>query len=358
MFRKIIFSVLFFHLIFFNPTSYAEEAITKVPEYKDKKVQIYHHFPILHNKAGYDGLGLCVFTSIENTAIPQAIYPLYGLRDWMVRKQGGGWPEKVDRILREYKANVKYVHFEGSSVDKYEKVFRDALDVGFVPCITWGTDVSHYGGRQIAHMINVVYWDDDYVCVVDNNFPREYLWVDTPTAKKYMSLGGFWGMIFYDQPAILLHRVRPTYEDNFTFVDTHKNNFGLDRSKLKLDDHVRGGKWGDDVELLRTINEIKNKLMIVCIGKTNLKNDPDFKDFVVHHRDKMEDWMRDFVGEGLYFIQGNQVFGPFPDKDSLLNKLKPKPKSPVIVFDKELILIIVNIIIIILFTYFIFFRQK
>src|SRR6478736_5701824 len=53
----------------------------------------------LRNSAGRDGLGLCVFTSIEHAARWANETSLIGFRDFMTRQPGGGWPEKVDEFI-------------------------------------------------------------------------------------------------------------------------------------------------------------------------------------------------------------------------------------------------------------------
>src|SRR5262245_20010833 len=53
----------------------------------------------LRNAAGNDGLGLCVFTSIDLAARWANEQALIGFRDFMTRHAGGGYPEKVDQYV-------------------------------------------------------------------------------------------------------------------------------------------------------------------------------------------------------------------------------------------------------------------
>src|SRR4051812_23148361 len=53
----------------------------------------------LKNKGGSDGSGLCVFTSIQHSADWQSVLPLQDFRDWMTRRPGGGYPQKVEKMI-------------------------------------------------------------------------------------------------------------------------------------------------------------------------------------------------------------------------------------------------------------------
>ena len=159
------------------------------------------------NTGGSDGLGLCVFTSIQHTSHYQGL-GLDTFRKWMERRPGGGWPEKVDRTINEYtrQHNLEppsYIHMYGR---QSLKQIQEFLNEGRSVCITWGTDYSHYGGRTIAHMVNCVYLDDEWGCVLDNNFIEEFLWVKRPTFDLYCSWtgsrnqDGLWAIVFMDHP--------------------------------------------------------------------------------------------------------------------------------------------------------------
>lgn len=183
---------------------FAKEVITKELKTPDgQSVKYACLFPGIRNKGGSDGSGLCVFTSVEIAARSQGIYELYGFQEFMRKHPGGGWPEKLDRMIQEFtnRAPIKYVHLLGTAQQEFP-LLEQSYQVGFIPCVTWGTDESHYKGRRIAHMVNAVYVDKNWVGILDNNFPHEILWVDTQTAINNMGLGKFWGCIFYQQPAV------------------------------------------------------------------------------------------------------------------------------------------------------------
>lgn len=197
------------YLTFYDYESKSDEYVSKSLVGPDGKV-VRTNMPLnlyIRNTGGSDGLGLCVFTSIYHTGVYQGL-PFYDFRKYMERKPGGGWPEKVDRMVSEYCRAYKYdvpnyVHVYGlKSIDVIELAIRR----GHMVCITWGTDYSHYGGQTIAHMVNCVYLDKDWGAIVDNNFPNEVLWVRRKTFEKYaawtgrLSQDGLWAIIFFDNP--------------------------------------------------------------------------------------------------------------------------------------------------------------
>ncbi len=51
------------------------------------------------NKAGRDGAGLCVFTSLGQAADWQHLDALRDMRDWMTKYPGGGYPSKVTEFI-------------------------------------------------------------------------------------------------------------------------------------------------------------------------------------------------------------------------------------------------------------------
>src|SRR5262249_53941041 len=53
------------------------------------------------NASGRDGSGLCVFTSIEWAARWQNERRLFDFQKQMRAEPGGGWPQKVDRMIAQ-----------------------------------------------------------------------------------------------------------------------------------------------------------------------------------------------------------------------------------------------------------------
>jgi hypothetical protein len=158
-----------------------------------------------------NGPGCCVFRSIDYAAIYHSIPQLHGFPEWMVenRVQGGGWPEKVDKLIPEI------CRSRGMPVPGY--VQHVAGDIQFlwaamktrrICCVTYAGNDPHYGRMGIDHMVNIVYMDEPgtangQVCVCDNNFPKnaQLLWMsEAEFTQRWKSRGGGWAIAFLAPP--------------------------------------------------------------------------------------------------------------------------------------------------------------
>lgn len=126
------------------------------------------------------GAGCCVFRSAEHSARYQNTPELYDFAEWMVKKGivGGGYPEKVDKLIPQICKDrglpvVPYVQHVGGD----PKFLELALKTGRMVCVTYSGKCPRYNGDIIAHMVNLVYMDDKVACILDNNFPNQYLWM-------------------------------------------------------------------------------------------------------------------------------------------------------------------------------------
>ncbi len=153
------------------------------------------------NKAGKDGSGLCVFTSLGQAADWQHIETLRDMRDWMTHFNGGGYPSKVTEYIQKKctEAHVdvpEYVQVESGDLD----VLRVACKNGWMPCITYGVSpTGRYGGKTIAHMVNLVHAEGDEFAVLDNNYPGTFEWMSAAEfSRSYkQGRGKGWCVIFY-----------------------------------------------------------------------------------------------------------------------------------------------------------------
>src|SRR5262249_31655622 len=76
------------------------------------------------------GAGLCVFTSIEmGLGRWGNEEELLGLQQKMTHEPGGGWPEKVDQMMRKYAPHAGYGQYTGPD----PAVLRLALKTGRMP---------------------------------------------------------------------------------------------------------------------------------------------------------------------------------------------------------------------------------
>lgn len=166
----------------------------------------------IRNIGGSDGQGLCVFTSIYHAGRWQNIDALKDFRDWMAKKPGGGYPEKVDAMLKQYCAEKKvvlpdYIQHEGGE----EEFLVAALKTGRVVCVTYAGMDDFYGQQAIAHMVNLMHLDKTRAAILDNNRPGVWIWMThdefmnrwkglndrgQPLRIGRQEVGGGWGIAF------------------------------------------------------------------------------------------------------------------------------------------------------------------
>lgn len=162
--------------------------------------------PALHlrNVGGSDGSGLCVFTSIEVAADFQGIEWLEDMQSFMRSRPGGGWPEKVDRMIAEKLGpdhGLNYLHLYGVEA---LPLLELACANGYLPCVTYGFG-ERYGLPAIDHMVNLVHLDGERACVLDNNYPGgdQYEWMSRSEFEvrfgwSTQGAGEGWAILFLD----------------------------------------------------------------------------------------------------------------------------------------------------------------
>lgn len=163
----------------------------------DGRTQVQCDLPLslrLKNVGGTDGAGLCVFTSLTMAARFQNERKLCDLQEKMKREPGGGWPEKVDQMVSKYAPGTQYLQYEG----KDPTILLAALASGRMPSVTYCGRCPHYNGRDVAHMVNLVYLDGSVACVLDNNFPgdNELVWLSSAEfLERWLAGGGGWAVV-------------------------------------------------------------------------------------------------------------------------------------------------------------------
>lgn len=160
------------------------------PTAPDGKTEVAVDLPLevrLKNIGGSDGSGLCVFTSIAHSSRWQNEPLLSQFQAWMKQHPGGGYPEKVDRMIAQIskEKGVKppdYIQYQGND----PTVLKLALKTDRLPSVTYCGRDPHYRGQSVAHMVNLVYLDDTQACVLDNNFigENELVWM---SAEEFLS---------------------------------------------------------------------------------------------------------------------------------------------------------------------------
>jgi hypothetical protein len=155
------------------------------------------------------GLGCCVFRSIDYAARWQQVPELYDLPEQLVKAgiPGGGYPEKVDEVMKQFAPGASYIQDTSGDADILEAI----LKTGRMPCVTYNGHDCHYSGT-IAHMVCLPYFDRQtgWAVVSDNNFPSEtdFVWMSCDEFLKRWK-GGSGGWVY-----CLLHAPPPPVPHN------------------------------------------------------------------------------------------------------------------------------------------------
>lgn len=169
------------------------------PVAPDGKTEIVCDLPVSEKKkntGGRDGAGLCVFTSIEYCARWQSEIPLVDFQKVMKGEPGGGYPEKVERMIAKYAPGVEYLQDTSGDLN----IIRSALKSGRMVAVTYCGYDPHYRG-YVAHMVDCVLLDDSddgWACINDNNDPEKFVWMSVREFKRrYDGNGKGWCVILF-----------------------------------------------------------------------------------------------------------------------------------------------------------------
>ncbi len=152
----------------------------------------------LKNVGGRDGSGLCVFTSVEHSGRWQNVEQLTGFQGKMRKEDGGGWPEKVDKMVSKYAPGTTYLQYSGDDTS----LLRLAIKTGRMPAVTYGYSPRYTGTGRIAHMVNLVHLTPRWAAILDNNFPGDdkYEWMAPAEFTRRWKLGGGGWAVFLLSP--------------------------------------------------------------------------------------------------------------------------------------------------------------
>lgn len=171
------------------------------PDGREIQVDLPSRFH-LKNRGGSDGAGLCVFASLKHASIWQNVSATENIFEYMFSRPGGGWPEKVDKMIdslckeKGFK-KPEYIQYQGRDLS----LLKTALKSGRMACITYNySPTGRYGGSRIAHMVNCCHLDDKWAGILDNNFPGSIEWMDLDTFVKVWTggRGNGWAIVFLD----------------------------------------------------------------------------------------------------------------------------------------------------------------
>lgn len=146
-----------------------------------------------HNVGGRDGQGLCVFTSIEYASRWCGERRLFNFQQQMRSELGGGWPAKVDQMIKKYAPGVAYVQDTSADLE----LLQAALTAGHMVCVTYDGHDCHYGGT-IGHMVCCVCAIGDNFAIFDNNFTKDSqtVWMTRAEfVQRWKGNGGGWLVI-------------------------------------------------------------------------------------------------------------------------------------------------------------------
>ena len=152
----------------------------------------------LKNIGGRDGSGLCVFTSVEHSGRWQNVEQLTGFQGKMKKEDGGGWPEKVDKMVAKYAPGTTYLQYSGDDTT----LLKLAIKTGRMPAVTYGYSPRYGGNGRIAHMVNLVHLSPKWAAILDNNFPGDdkYEWMAPAEFSRRWKLGGGGWAVFLLSP--------------------------------------------------------------------------------------------------------------------------------------------------------------
>lgn len=164
------------------------------------------NFRHMKNVGGRDGAGLCVFTSIEHLLDWHHMTKHLGFRKFMQGELGGGWPEKVTKMLRKY-CEDKHIDMPdilqvtNGNID----LLAEAVQSGHMAGVTYcKSPTGRYDGATIAHMVNCVaarVGPEKLWAILDNNYPGTIEWMDEATFKRiWNGNGGGWFIVLLNQP--------------------------------------------------------------------------------------------------------------------------------------------------------------
>lgn len=141
------------------------------------------------------GKGCCVFASMQDDAIWHNCAPLMNILDHI--EEGGGWPEKVEKVVQQWGQGVEVAQYEGTDASWIDMAMRCYRGV----CITYGFS-ERYGTPTIYHMVWLCHFDSEWACVADNNFPGTYEWTrrEEFLRRAKHPQGNFWCFILLQPP--------------------------------------------------------------------------------------------------------------------------------------------------------------
>lgn len=182
-----------------GPTTHA---VVDGPMHGGKEIQVDLPFSqhVKNFGAPKDKLGLCVFASLTMAGRWHNIPELFDLVHKI--EEGGGYPAKVDAVLKKHAPKLEYIQYEGTDPAALDK----ALSEGSVACVTYGYSerYSDATGKMetIYHMVLLVHLDGEDAVILDNNYPGTYEWMTRAEfLRRWIHPSGQgWSVVFMASP--------------------------------------------------------------------------------------------------------------------------------------------------------------
>lgn len=245
----------------------------------------------LQNKAGSDGLGLCVFTSLDLAARWCNEPALIGFRDFMTKYPGGGYPSKVDEYIPKMAQSKglpspNYIQHEGGDPE----FLKLALKTGRYVSVTYAGNDGVFYNIGIDHMVNLVHLTDKIAVILDNNNPGKYLWMPSSEfISRWKARGGGWAVV-------LLKPGPPPIPVNWKRIDNIKEN-------------IPSLTWGNELDSFVVVKD-KGKPWVGISEDGVLVHAAPFQDQIKIPVSEKEDYgvNRKLIKEAIsYKLNGNEV---------------------------------------------------
>lgn len=167
---------------------------TAEPVFQGRRANAYIP-PGMHiqNEGGIDGAGLCVIASNVLDGVFQRVPELRDGKNsatWKAAKRapGGYNDSKLKRLWDRVGMRTPYASVTGS-VAEVCAVVEYYTRLGIPTATTMNTG-ARYGYMWIAHMVTTIHLDDEWACVVDNNYPNVYFWMPRAEYESRLVSGG------------------------------------------------------------------------------------------------------------------------------------------------------------------------
>ena len=116
------------------------------------------------NTVGIDGSGLCTWTALAQLGTYLGHSGMAEMLQEMRRREGGGWPERVDRDLPRLLPNVPYWQARCSDLQ-----IADAMLSKGIPVVTYVSRGTK-DAKAIHHSVLLVHLDQSSACVLDSRY--------------------------------------------------------------------------------------------------------------------------------------------------------------------------------------------